>query len=165
MKKVFGIFIAATSLLAVLVNERASAEPKAVINPASVSTVNCIYNLLRANSTVSSISVYKVDGRRSAVEFSFLDTKYGIITADIGLSGGQIGDRATYSVSRFSPDESHQATEDKGFRSADFVGKLLAKSCSVTPAFDSIVPLPSPRPEWQEVDWPIQPTAEASPVN
>jgi hypothetical protein len=147
----------AVSVLVVSMSGRASAQTKAGVNPASVSTLNCIYNLLRSDESVHSTSVYSVDGFRSAVEFSFRDKKYGDIVADIVLSGGRIGDQMTYNLGRFSTNSPDQLTQDKALRSAEFVGKLLARSCSVTPALDDVLPFPPPRAEWQQVEWPSQP--------
>jgi hypothetical protein len=91
------------------------------------------------------------------VEFSVRDQQYGDIVTDIVLSGARIDDRMTYSFGSFSTNTPDQLSKDKAIRSAQFVGKLLARNCSVMPALDDVLPFPPPRAEWQQQDWPSQP--------
>jgi hypothetical protein len=130
----------------------AVATTQAELNPEYTTAVNCIYNALESDKKTDSIGVYRVDGRRAAVEFTFHDEKYGVIVADIMLHGLFRGNVAfDITLNNATPDPER---EEKGFSSVQFVRDSVLTKCSLTPAFDSVVPPPSARSKWQQVSWP-----------
>jgi hypothetical protein len=115
----------AVSLLVASMSGSASAEAKAGVNPAVGIYPEVHLQSPAADESVHSTSVYRVDGRRSAVEFSFHDEN-GDIVADVVLSGARIGDRMMYSLGSFSADSPDRQSKEKAIRSAQFVGKIVS---------------------------------------
>jgi hypothetical protein len=149
-----------TALLAILLVSGSAASSLAntqQVDAASVPKLTCLYNLLRSNKAVESLGLYRIDPSRLAVEFSFHDPDYGIISDDIMLYGN--GDSLTYGLQLNSlanlSDELH---EEKALRAAKVFSSLkVSDKCSLVFALDDVLPFAKPRAQWQQIDWPNQP--------
>jgi hypothetical protein len=132
------LFVSATVPSAVAAQDEISSD--------HVAAANCIRNVLRSDPSVDAISLYRIDGRRSAVEFTFHDD-YGSHVGDLELLG-------TFNNVGFA--ELTSGTVDAQSTSAfDLVSRLdIAQKCSMMGTFDNLfVPL-KPRAKWQRLEWP-----------
>jgi hypothetical protein len=114
------------------------------------SAVKCIYHLLKMQPGVQSVTVYIVDGFRSAVGFSFRAADGRIVSSDIMISGQLVG-QLTYSTVVRANDSDALVGEQINFESG--ISRSLQKACLVTPAFDNMFPRPPGRQQWRPVDW------------
>ena len=124
--------------------------PAPSIPASAIPTVKCLYSLFKSSPAVQAVDIYVVDEWRLAIEFRFTGKDRKAIISDLMLFSAESdkGYDITYDIQipRSEPDAA-------GWDSADFVYSLnLGSKCGVSPVFDSTVPGPKARDEWQRVD-------------
>lgn len=150
------LWIPTLAALLLRAGDTALANNGAQIQEGSIPAVSCAHLLLKSNPAVQSVNLFVVDEHRSAIEFRFKGKAGNLITADLMISHGS---DTMYDIS--IPENEPEAA---GWESTDFVSSLkLSSKCYLTPAFDSVMPGPKPRAEWQQVDWPIEATSPPTP--
>jgi hypothetical protein len=144
--------------LAIGVLNVASADTSPSIPVTAIPTVKCVYGLLKSSPAVQSVDVYVIDEFRSAVEYRFKGKDGDVIIADLRLLASPAD--VTYEIT--IPRDEPQKAE---WESTEFLSSLnVSSKCPVSPAFDSVVPGPKPRAEWQHMDWPsLLPSPVSSP--
>lgn len=140
--------VACVLLFAVLtmgVGNSTPVQARTAIPVTAISTVRCLYRLLKSNSVVRAVDVYAIDEARSAVEFRFRGKSGNVMIADLMLVTLS---KITYDVT-IPQDESQEA----GWEALAILSTLNVDSiCRVFPALDDMVPGPEPRDGWQPVD-------------
>lgn len=137
--------------LVVSVGNSANADALPDIPSATIPTVNCIYHLLKSNGAIQSVDVYAIDDVRSAVEYRFKGKDGNVIIADLMLL--TVSPRVTYDIAILKNEP-----QEAGWQSTEFLSNLnVSSKCHIAPAFDSLMPPPSPRTEWRLIDWSKQP--------
>lgn len=139
------------AFLLLSVGSAAIADAPPGIQSGTIPTVNCIYHLLKATRAVQSVDVYAIDEIRSALEYRFKGKDGNDIIADLMLEGPAADVSYDVTIPQNEPQEA-------GWESTEILSALHVNSkCHVSPAFDSLMPPPSPRPEWRRIDWSNQP--------
>lgn len=117
------------------------------IPAAAIPKIKCLHNLLESSRAVQSAVLYVIDDVRSAIEYRFKNSSGYVLKDDLMLLA--LADSVTYDF-RVLPNE----PDTKAVASDHFFSSLNADSkCHVSPAFDSTIPFPKPRSEWQRLDW------------
>jgi hypothetical protein len=153
--------LAVALILVMSAGSLAAADTGPGIPATAIPTVKCLYSLFKSSPAVQSADLYVIDAGRSAIEYRFKGKNGNVITGDLMLLA--ISPRVTYDIA--IPDDEPQAA---GWESSEFFSNLnVGSKCPVTPAFDSLVPGPKPRAEWQHVDWSslLTPAPSPSPSN